>query len=225
MDETQLPARPQRADAQASREALLEAARALVADRGPEALTVVAVARRAGLNRSTAYQHFRSRDELVSAVSAAFTDELRERVRIPRDFGAQVDFFVDLFEEKPEIARAWVFRLLQDGSTPGLGWGDSVEAMRRLAASPKSQDGIDAEMLAVISLSAALVWPLLARQRSASDTVRKADTRRFARELKRLFLYGALRPEHWPWLAAELAEAPAEDSAPSAHTPKKENPE
>ena len=32
---------------------------------GPEALTVSSVARAAGLNRTTAYQHFRTRDELV----------------------------------------------------------------------------------------------------------------------------------------------------------------
>ena len=53
--------RPLRRDAQESRATLLAAARELAAEEGLEALTVVAVAQRAGLNRSTAYQHFRSR--------------------------------------------------------------------------------------------------------------------------------------------------------------------
>ena len=47
--------RPLRSDARASRARLLAAAKELVAEDGLDALTVVGVARRAGLNRSTAY--------------------------------------------------------------------------------------------------------------------------------------------------------------------------
>ena len=93
-----------RSDARASREALLEAARQIVAEGGLEALTVVGVAQRAGLNRSTAYQHFRTRDDLVRAVSREFATEVRRILSEPRSFGEQVDFFVRYFREHPHIA-------------------------------------------------------------------------------------------------------------------------
>jgi AcrR family transcriptional regulator len=197
--------RPLRSDAQQSRAALLTAARELMGERGPEALTVVAVAQRAGLNRSTAYQHFKNREQILQAVEAAFAEEVRRMFGQPRDFGEQVDFFVHYFRAHPDIARMWMFRLLSNGTeTAPEGWTDYVSALERLARSPRSQDGIDAEMLGIIGMSAALVWALMARQRTDSDEEARTETLRFAHELKRLFLFGALRPESWPELAAEL---------------------
>ena len=70
------PRRARRIDYQRTRRRILDAARPLMAERGPESLTVSAVARAAELNRTTAYQHFRTRDELVGAV----TDELTAEV-------------------------------------------------------------------------------------------------------------------------------------------------
>lgn len=203
--------RPLRSDAQVSRKALLTAARELVAERGMEGLTVVAVAERAGLNRSTAYQHFRTREQLVKAVGAEFAAEVNRIFSQPRPFGEQIDFFVDYFERHPDIARTWLFQLLTDpGRATAIpsGWNDYVTTLERLANSSRSQDGIDAEMLGVIGMTSALVWSLMARQRNASAKAARAETRRFARELKRLFLFGALRSERWPDLVAELTNDP-----------------
>ena len=199
-----MPKRPLRADAQHNRTALLEAARELVSEGGAEGLAVAAVARRAGLNRSTAYHHFKDRDQILNAVSAAFGEELRGIFSEPRDFGEQIDFFVDYFSAHPDIARMWMFRLLNDQSVNSPGWGDYVSALERLAKSSRSQDGIDAEMLGIIGMTSALVWSLMTRQRSQDPDTQRTETARFAHELKRLFLFGALRPERWPELAAEL---------------------
>ena len=200
--------RPLRADARASRAALLQAARELLAELGPEGLTVVAVAQRAGLNRSTAYQHFRSREDLLAAVLGAIAEELRALFGQPREFGEQIDFFVDYFGAHPEIARNWIFQLLADGDSGGSvpGWSVFVAAMQRLADSGRSRDNIDAEMLSFIAVSSALAWSLQARRAGDEDRVQSAR-QRFSRELKRLFLHGALRPERWPDLAADLAGA------------------
>jgi AcrR family transcriptional regulator len=196
-----------RSDARRSRAALLTAARELMAESGAEALTVVAVAQRAGLNRSTAYQHFKSREQLLLAVRDSFAEEVQRMFGQPRDFGEQVDFFVHYFRDHPDIARVWMFWLLSNGSEPEPeGWADYVSALERLARSHRSQDGIDAEMLGVIGMSTALVWSLMARQRAASDEEARGQTLRFARELKRLFLFGALRPESWPEFTAEFED-------------------
>jgi AcrR family transcriptional regulator len=197
-------ARALRSDAKQSRKTLLTAARELFAERGPEALTVAAVSKRAGLNRSTTYQHFKNRDELLMAVGAAFARETQEVLREPRAIGEQIDFFVHYFHERPDIARLWVFDLLAQKQVQPNGWLGYVDSLERLARSSKSQDGIDAEMLGVIGMTSALVWSLMARQRSDDPEVARNETERFAAELKRLFLYGALRPEAWPELTAEF---------------------
>ena len=197
--------RPLRSDARASRETLLAAARELVAEDGLDSLTVVAVARRAGLNRSTAYQHFRKREDLVDAVGALCARELRARFCQQRELGEQIDFFTHHFQQNPDIARIWMFHLLHDDDAVAKpGWDEYVTALERLAESPRSQDGIDAEMLCVIGMTSALVWSLMVRQRTAGEDEARAETARFARELQRLFLHGALRPEAWPELGAEL---------------------
>jgi len=122
-----------------------------------------------------------------------------------RPLGEQIDFFAHYFREHPDIARIWMFHLLRDDETVSKpGWDEYVSALERLASSSRSRDGIDAEMLSVIGMTSALVWSLMVRQRTDDVEQARAETDRFSRELKRLFLYGALRPESWPELAKEL---------------------
>lgn len=47
---------------------ILDAARALVAEEGLEALSLAALARRVGLSRPSLYEYFRSKDDLVAAI-------------------------------------------------------------------------------------------------------------------------------------------------------------
>jgi AcrR family transcriptional regulator len=187
-----------RSDAKASRKALVAAARQLFAERGPDGLTIVEVAKSAGLNRSTAYQHFRNREELTQAVAGDFALELREMFKEPRGLAEQVEFFVHYFHEHPDIARLWMFHLLAGQSRPKEGWGDYIESLVKMAKSPHSLPGIDAEMLGVIGMTSALVWSVMARQHAGSEKAALAETNRFAAELGRLFLAGTRKPEHLP---------------------------
>ncbi len=187
-----------RSDAKASRKALVAAARHLFAERGPDGLTIVEVARSAGLNRSTAYQHFRSREELTQAVAEDFALELRELLQEPRSLAGQIDFFVHYFQQHSDIARLWMFHLLSGQSRPREGWGDYIGSLEQLAKSPHSLPGIDAEMLGTIGLTSALVWSVMSRQHAGSEKTALAETDRFAAELGRLFLSGTRKSEHLP---------------------------
>jgi len=186
--------RKTRSDATLSRKTLLAAARELFAERGPDGLTIVEVAKRSGLNRSTAYQHFRSREELTQAVAEDFALEIREMFKEPRGFSQQVDFFVHYFSEHPSIARLWMFHLLAGQDRKKEGWGDYIESLEELAMRPDSLPGIDAKMLGVIGLTSALVWSVMAQQ-SGDAKQASSETKRFAAELKRLFLAGTRKPE------------------------------
>src|SRR3954454_6413777 len=67
-------------DPERTREAILEAAREVLAQDGKEGLSVAEVAQRAGVNRGTAYQHFQTRDQLIEATAAWVSDKLYEAV-------------------------------------------------------------------------------------------------------------------------------------------------
>src|ERR1700726_1065598 len=63
-----------------TREAILEAAREVLAQDGKEGLSVSQVARRAGVNRGTAYQHFQTREQLIEATAKWVSDKLYNAV-------------------------------------------------------------------------------------------------------------------------------------------------
>jgi AcrR family transcriptional regulator len=69
-----LAQRPLRADAARNRARLLEAARAVFAERGLDA-TMDEIARRAGVGVGTAYRRFRNRDDLINALLEERLDE------------------------------------------------------------------------------------------------------------------------------------------------------
>ncbi|GAA3388509.1 TetR/AcrR family transcriptional regulator [Cryptosporangium minutisporangium] len=60
---------------------LLDAARDLVVEEGPAALTLAALARRAGLSRPGLYEYFRSRESLVAAIVEDELPRAAETVR------------------------------------------------------------------------------------------------------------------------------------------------
>jgi AcrR family transcriptional regulator len=193
------PARtPRRRDFERNRRRILSAARGILAERGPEALTVSEVADRAGLNRTTAYQHFRKRDALAAAVIAELGDEMTGMLRETRPIWGHVDEMVSYFLDYPELARLTLHQLVSGGALPEPAWSRYRAHIRKIAQSRKAQRGIDAEMLSHLLLCVGVLWPLVALQQyEGADSARRV-TRRFTRELRRLLIHGVLRPEVWP---------------------------
>lgn len=195
--------RPRVRDPEATHEAILAAAQAMMAEHGPSGVTVSDVARRAGVNRGTAYQHFPTRERLIAEVLDRLGRRTKEALDAdaPPSLDARVDATVKYFVEHPELIRVSLFRMLAGIPHPSEElWRDYVARVRALATGPGSREGIDADMLAVILLGATMLWSLRVQSGSASA----AATRRYLRELKRLLLYGVVRPEHHPELAAAV---------------------
>jgi AcrR family transcriptional regulator len=188
-------------------DAILTAARDVMAERGPEALTVSEVAHRAGVNRGTAYQHFRTREHLLDAVKKWFAGELNRMLGEGGPTGARMDSLLEFLSEHREVARLWLFALLGDGSDSEYeGWQRYLGVVEGLAESDLAQDGIDAEMLARILVAATMVWSLWAPKLAGPDGDTRVHTKRFARELRRLLLFGVMRPERWPDLVSSLQD-------------------
>ena len=195
-----------RADFEANRDRILEAARELMAERGPEAITVSDVAHRAGVNRTTAYQHYRTRDALVSAVMELLADEVSQMLTEPMLIGERIDYMARFFVEHPEIVRLTLHQLLAANPFPSESWDRYIGELRKLADSPLARDGVNPEMLGHILMAIGILWPLQARIKNDDEASVREATEQFTREVKRLLLYGLLRPEKWKDLAASIAD-------------------
>jgi len=190
-----------------------------MAERGPEGLTVSAVARAAEINRTTAYQHFRTRDELVGAVMMELVAEVGALIGAPGALGERIDHVASHFVDHPEIARLALHLLLSENPFPRKAWRPYLEEMRALIESGGAQPDVDPEMLAHVLMAVALLWPLHARIEGDDAAAVREATRRFTRELKRLLLYGLFRPEAWPDLVASIEREPAADASAPRRTP------
>ncbi len=205
---------------QATRGAILEAARTVLASDGPEALSVSKVAHLAGINRGTAYQHFKTREDLIKATVESVSEQLlsiafsgvepenredytlRER---ERDMYRVIAQMVEFAVENPTLGRIWLFELLSSDD-PGKDrfFRYFKNATQSLADTRYSQDGIDVEALSVIVLGGYFLWSEWVRARANTDEDRKAMGDRMTREMLRLFLHGVVKTEDFPGLEEQL---------------------
>ncbi len=203
------PRRERRSDFVETRRRIVAAARRQMGERGPESLTVSAVAHSAGINRTTAYQHFRTRDELVRAVTEEVLAEVAGRLESCRPVVEHIDAIAGYFLEHPELARLAIYWLVSDSPLPRAGKELFLQETRRVVESGGARGDADPEMLGHLMMGVAVLWPLHARIEFEDEAARRAATARLARELKRVLLYGLLKPEDWPGLVAEVASMPA----------------
>jgi AcrR family transcriptional regulator len=212
--ETRAKRRPR--DPEATREVILEAARTLLAKDGPEGISLSEVAHLAGVNRGTAYQHFETREKLIQATVDWASDKLfRAAFGDPETIGERRVEEVDIADmterltqfamDNPELCRVWLLQVLSsDDPSSDPFWKEYVGSQVRFAETPLAQDNVDTEVLSVIMLAGAFLWPVWARAHTSSEPERRALAKRFAQECLRVSMYGSLRAERFPEIAERL---------------------
>jgi AcrR family transcriptional regulator len=221
MAERHKPAAPQlrerrKRDPLGTREAILAAARQVLAQDGKEGLSVSQVAQLAGINRGTAYQHFQTREQLIEATAAWVSSRLYQAV-----FGDPVvarsqpigsvsvaavnERLAEFAMANPELGRVWLFELLSSPRPANDRFFRQYKSnFERFARTELAQPGIDAEVVAFMMLSGAFLWPVWARTQARSIKARQQMARRFSVEMLRLCLHGSLKAEKYPELAARI---------------------
>jgi AcrR family transcriptional regulator len=209
--------RPRRKrDPEGTREAILEAARQVLAQDGKEGVSVAQVAQRAGVNRGTAYQHFQTREQLIDATvlwvseklcRAAFGAPVMARKQPVESINVEgvAQHLTDFAIENPEVCRVWLFEVLSS-SRPADDpfWQQYVSGFEHFAKTEFAQPGIDAEVVSVLLLAGTFLWPVWARAHTSTSRARQRMAKRFSREVLRMSLHGNLRPERYPDLDARL---------------------
>ena len=214
-------------DPVATRESILHAARVLLARDGPEAMSLSAVAVLAGVNRGTAYQHFVTREQLVSATvesvsdllfRAAFGDPatIRERRFNDVDITSLTMTLADFAVDNPALCRIWFLQVLaSEEPDQDPFWREYAGSLRSFTGSDLVEPGIDSDVFSLLMLAGNFLWPVWARTHEKSEAERRVLAQRFARETLRLAMYGTMRIECFPGVEKLLA-GPVRVSAPPA---------
>ena len=203
--------RPRRKrDPEGTREAILEAARQVLAQDGKEGVSVAQVAQRAGVNRGTAYQHFQTREQLIDATVLWVSEKLCRAVFGPPeiadnqsvesiDVEGVAEHLTEFAIENPEVCRIWLFEVLSSQRpADDPFWQHYVSGFERFAKTELAQPGIDAEVVSVLLLAGTFLWPIWARAHTSTSRARQRMAKRFSREVLRMALHGNLRPERYP---------------------------
>jgi AcrR family transcriptional regulator len=188
-----------------TREVILRNARSLLSAAGPDGMSLSAVARMAGVNRGTVYRHFRSRTSLIGAIAAWGSEQLTraifgvrgrpEDTATPRGRVASVQRRIANFAIRhPTVCQAWLLQVLSmpDPSKDRF-WREYYARSVRFHETPAAATGVDAEVLSVIMLAGAFLWPVWARSKSRGQGNMQRHADRFVREYSRLALHGAVR--------------------------------
>lgn len=200
----------------ATHEALLIAARTLLARDGPDGVSLSAVAQLAGVSRGTAYQRFATRQTLVKAALDSVSSELFEAAFGDPEAAAQrpvgqVDILslttslADFAIENPELCRIWFLQLLASKDPDEDPFVHHyLASFRKLAKTDKMVPGIDSEIASLMLLAGNFLWPVWSKAHEKDDAERRALARRYVDETLRLSLFGTICAEAYPELATQL---------------------
>lgn len=217
---------------QRTREAILEAAREVLAQDGKEGLSVARVAQRAGVNRGTAYQHFQTREQLIEATAAWVSDNLYRAVfgdpAVTSDQPVETinieavnQHLAEFAMENPELGRVWLFEVLSSRRPASdLFWRQYESKFDQFTKTEFAQPGIDVEVLAVLILAGSFIWPVWARAHTRTASEREQMSTRFSREILRLCLHGTLRSEKYADLDARVTKTARATPDKPATAPK-----
>ncbi len=168
-------------------QSLIETAVRLLSDKGVEALSVSALAREAGINRTTVYYHFPSREGMIEAVKEWSSLQLARGMDAGSsrfDRMAGINRFV---LANPELIKLWIDDFIAPGDirTRYPRWDDLVTGMTKSLSATHPGEDIDAEVYAVMLLASAIIGPRILQNSVAPEADPAQVSERFMAEHRR----------------------------------------
>lgn len=174
---------------------MIETAVRLISEKGADALSIAALSRAMGINRTTVYYHFDSREALLHAVTSWATEELAKGMDVNASQPERAGHISRFVLENPQLIRLWINdfvdgRDIRDSYSP---WDELVAGMTK-SFRELGQD-IDAEIYCVMMLSAAIIGP-----RVYNNSIRQGENiedivARFVKEHQRVLTRDGLIPQ------------------------------
>lgn len=169
---------------------LIETAVRLISEKGVEALSVAAVARAVGINRTTVYYHFENRDALLAAVKRWSSEQLAKGLSMAAPQQERMDFIIRFVLENPELIKLWIDDFISPGDIRDRYpfWDVLVDGVRE----HRKAERMDAEVYGVILLAAAIIGPRIFRHSVRPEEGNDSVVARFRSEFQRILKHDAL---------------------------------
>ncbi|MDE2404339.1 MAG: TetR/AcrR family transcriptional regulator [Sphingomonadales bacterium] len=174
---------------------LIEKAVELISESGAEALSISALARESGINRSTVYYHFDSRETLIEAVRRWSSEQIAAGFNPQVSQGERVSRITGFVLANPEVTKLWIEDFIADGDIRERYpmWDAIVSGVARRFHDSGPDGDVDAEVFCTILLTGALIGPRVFRNSVRPDETLDRIVERFSYEQMRLLrAYGLL---------------------------------
>lgn len=167
---------------------LIETAVRLISESGTDALSITALAKAMGINRTTVYYHFDSREALLHAVSNWATAQLAKGMDLNLSRPERIGLISRFALENPELIKLWIddFVSGSDIRDSYSCWDALVEPTRRTLAEANPGEEIDAEIYCVMLLAASIIGPRVYRNSVNPAASTEEIVARFVREHQRV---------------------------------------
>src|SRR5271166_5358638 len=94
---------------------MIETAVRLISEKGVDSLSIAAVARTMGINRTTVYYHFDSREALLEAVKIWSSEQLARAFRPNLPQKERIDYISRFVLENSELIKLWIEEFVSVG--------------------------------------------------------------------------------------------------------------
>lgn len=173
---------------------MIETAVRLISEKGVEALSLAELSRAMGINRTTIYYHFDSREALIDAVKAWSSEQLAKGLSAPSPQQERVDHITRFVLDNPALIKLWIDDFISGGDIRGRYplWDDLVSGIGKLFAERIPEDDADAEVFCVLMLTSAFIAPRVFKNSVRPDASVDEIVERFRREQQRLLKQGRI---------------------------------
>lgn len=177
----------------ATHQAIIQAAVRLISEKGVESLSMTAISRAVGINRTTLYYHFDDRDALIAAVRLWSSEQLSKGFESEVPQQDRIDYIARFVLENAALIKLW----FEDFVSPGdirdryPHW-EALVAGTGASLSDGGQGRVDAEVYCTLLLTAAFIAPRVFHMSVRPDLTIEEVTERFRAEQQRILKRDAL---------------------------------
>jgi len=167
---------------------LIDTAVRLISEKGVDALSLVELAREAGVNRTTVYYHFSDREALIGEVRGWSAAQLAKAFRTdatPFERGKYITRFV---LENPELIKLWIDDFMARGDIRQRypEWDNLVAGVAERFEKERPGEQIDPELYCVNMLTVAMIGPRIYHNSVRPDLDSETAIERFNRQQLRM---------------------------------------
>ena len=173
---------------------MIETAVRLISNQGVNAVSIAGVARAMGINRTTVYYHFKSREELIDAVKTWSAEQLAKAFNQDAPQQERIDYITRFVLENPELIKLWIEDLISPGDIRARypQWDALVAGIKASLPVEDGVEQIDPEVYCVNLLTSAIIGPRVFKNSVDPSADIATIVQRFRGERQRLLKHSAL---------------------------------